>query len=111
MHPQGVGGVPERAAWLLDVARRVEDVARLRSRPQDQLALGSYAPPTAAALLQPSSFPPLFSPDLHTRARAHAAASRGDGIEEAGQRLAELRERKQQIHDDTILLAAQTSQI
>ncbi|CAI7818350.1 unnamed protein product, partial [Closterium sp. NIES-53] len=103
----GVGGVPERAAWLLDVARRVEDVARLRSRPQDQLALGSYAPPTAAALLQPSSFPPLFSPDLHTRARAHAAASRGDGIEEAGQRLAELRERKQQIHDDTILLAAQ----
>ncbi|CAI6006557.1 unnamed protein product [Closterium sp. NIES-65] len=111
--PQGVGGVPERATWLLEVARRVEDMGRLRSRPEDQLALGSYAPPSAAALLQPSSFPPLFSPDLLTRAKADAAARRRDnranmsGIEEARQRLVELRERKQQIHDDTILLAAQ----
>ncbi|CAI5989940.1 unnamed protein product, partial [Closterium sp. NIES-65] len=109
----GVGGVPERATWLLEVARRVEDMGRLRSRPEDQLALGSYAPPSAAALLQPSSFPPLFSPDLLTRAKADAAARRRDnranmsGIEEARQRLVELRERKQQIHDDTILLAAQ----
>ncbi|CAI5486684.1 unnamed protein product [Closterium sp. Naga37s-1] len=175
--PQGVGGVPERATWLLEVARRVEDMGRLRSRPEDQLALASYAPPSAAALLlpargpariglvcpavssspagppcssisrllfpqhfsfpipiprpedqlalgsyaplsaaallQPSSFPPLFSPDLLTRAKADAAARRRDnranmsGIEEARQRLVELRERKQQIHDDTILLAAQ----
>ncbi|CAI7837661.1 unnamed protein product, partial [Closterium sp. NIES-54] len=107
-----------RHTTLLKTPRSLRTMARLREMlahalppslalPQDQLALGSYAPPTAAALVQPSSFPPLFSPDLHTRARAHAAASRGDGIEEAGQRLAELRERKQQIHDDTILLAAQ----
>ncbi|CAI5524640.1 unnamed protein product [Closterium sp. Naga37s-1] len=49
--------------------------------------------------------PPPHFPMLPSRCRDNRANM--NGIEEAGQRLVELRERKQQIHDDTILLAAQ----
>ncbi|GJP39160.1 hypothetical protein CLOM_g23553 [Closterium sp. NIES-68] len=104
---RGLGGVPERAKWLLDVAQMVEDQERLWSRPPDHLSFDSFGPPSLAACLQSSSFPPLFSPDLLDRATAGAANSSVNSIEEADQRLVDLRERKQQIHDETILLAAQ----